>query len=73
MQASIKRTFKFVLQMLKKETTLGEPLNFKTIKDKLVIEAIYAKYDAAAETENIPVDEIRRHLSALGSIRSKRS
>ena len=59
--------------MLKRETILGEPLNFKTMKDRLVFAAISEVYAAEDSSEHVGVDQVRGHLQALGAIREKRS
>ena len=59
--------------MLKSETQLGEPLNFKTIKDKHTIDAIWSRYTGAHSNDEVPAALVKKHLRALGHIRSKRS
>lgn len=67
--ASIKRTFKIVLTILKRDSKLGDSLNFKTIKDRLIYDTIKHLYvdDVAALPSKIEL--IRFHLKALGNIR----
>ena len=70
--ASIKRTLKIVLSMLARDSILGEPLNFKTVKDTLVFEAIcklYSSPDQETDSEIKSIEQVRSHLKFLGSIR----
>lgn len=74
--ASIKRTLKIVLSMLARDSILGEPLNFKTVKDTLVFEAIcklYSSPDQETDSDIKSIEQVRSHLKFLGSIRQKRS
>ena len=61
---------------------LGDPLNFKTVKDRIIFGAIRDAYKVAADADKITtasavsadtIEQIRGHLQALGSIREKRS
>ena len=63
LHASIKRTLKIVLSMLKRESMLGDPLNFKTVKDELIFGAIrdaYKKDDQAPQQQQ----QISRQMSS---------
>lgn len=44
LHASIKRTLKIVLSMLKRSSMLGDPLNFKTVKDRIIFGLIQEAY-----------------------------
>ena len=70
LHASIKRTLKITLFMLKRDSMLGDPLNFSTIKDKLTFDAIRDHYNSTSE---VSIEKVRGHLQALGAIRAKRS
>ena len=70
LHASVKRTLKIALFMLKRDSMLGDPLNFTTVKDRLTFDAIRDHYNNASE---VSIEEVRGHLQALGAIRAKRS
>lgn len=62
--------------MLSRDSILGEPLNFKTVKDTLVFEAIcklYSSPDQEIDSDMKSIEQVRSHLKFLGSIRQKRS
>ena len=67
--ASIKRTFKIVLSILKRDSKLGDSLNFKTIKDRLIYDTIKHLYVDDVPALPSKIELIRFHLKALGNIR----
>ena len=71
--AAVKRTLKIVLLMLKRDCMLGDPLSFKTIKDRLIYQAIKGQYIGGGVTLPANLEQVRSHLKALGNIREKRS
>ena len=71
LNSAIKRSLKIVLQLLKQDTVLGDPLNFTTIKDKIIFKQIQDLYVSDLENE-LAIDQVRSHLSALAKISQKR-
>ena len=58
LNSAIKRSLKIVLQLLKQDTILGDPLNFTTIKDKIIFKQIRDCYAAELENE-LTIDQVR--------------
>ena len=71
LNSAIKRSLKIVLQLLKQDTVLGDPLNFTTIKDKIIFKQIQDLYVSDLENE-LAIDQVHSHLSALAKISQKR-
>ena len=52
--------------MLKRDSMLGDPLNFKTVKDRIIFACIKGAYSEEVKTVSTSIEQIRGHLQALG-------